>query len=105
MKDRSTGPMMGDPTKPLRVLHSFPHRLGMGRIATTAWYEIDTAAAAGAKVLVFAGDSVRPFDRDNVQVHTTLSRGKWRLPYRLLGTRRMCMLHDALVARRLPELA
>jgi glycosyltransferase involved in cell wall biosynthesis len=77
----------------------------MGRIATTAWYEIDTAAAAGASVLVLAGDSVRPFARDNVTVETTLSRGRLRIPYRILGARRMCMLHDALVARRLPALA
>src|SRR5688500_1409986 len=76
----------------------------MSRIATTAWFEIDSAAAAGAEVLVLAGDSVRPFRRDNVRVHTTLARGRWRLPYRILGARRMCMLHDALVARRLPAL-
>lgn len=89
---------------PLRVLHSFPHRLGKSRICTTAWYEIDSAAAAGAKMIVFAGDSVRPFARP-VTVHTTLSRGRFRIPYRLLGTRRMCKLHDWLVARQLPLLA
>jgi glycosyltransferase involved in cell wall biosynthesis len=88
----------------LRVLHSFPHRLGRPRIATTAWYEIDSAAAAGAELHVLAGDSVRPFPRP-VRVETTLSRGRWRLPYRLLGTYRMCALHDWLVARRLPALA
>lgn len=89
--------------QPLRVLHSFPHRLGKPRIATTAWYEIDSAAAAGAELHVLAGDSVRPFQRP-VRVETTLSRGRWRLPYRLLGTYRMCALHDWLVARRLPAL-
>jgi glycosyltransferase involved in cell wall biosynthesis len=88
---------------PLRVLHSFPHRLGKGRICTTAWYEIDSAAAAGANLLVMAGDSVRPFHR-LVQVKTTLAWGRLRLPYRILGARRMCMLHDWLVARQLPRL-
>ena len=51
-----------------------------------------------------AGDSVRPFVHP-VSVQTTLSRGKLRIPYRLIGARRACALHDWLVARRLPELA
>jgi glycosyltransferase involved in cell wall biosynthesis len=90
--------------KKIRVLHSFPHRLGMSRIATTAWYEIDRAAEAGAEMLVMAGDSVRPFLHP-ASVRTTLSRGKLRIPYRLLGARRACALHDWLIARELPELA
>ena len=89
---------------PLRVLHSFPHRLGKPRIATTAWHEIDGVAQAGAEVLVMAGDSVRPFRRP-MKVETTLSWGRLRLPHRLLGTYRTCALHDWLVARRLPALA
>jgi glycosyltransferase involved in cell wall biosynthesis len=89
---------------PLRVLHSFPHRLGMSRICTSAWHEIESAAAAGADLLVMAGDCVRPFQQ-SVRVKTTLAYGKLRLPYRILGARRMCMLHDWLVARQLPRLA
>ncbi|MBW1929141.1 MAG: glycosyltransferase family 4 protein [Deltaproteobacteria bacterium] len=91
-------------SKIIRVLHSFPHRLGMDRICTTAWYEIDMAAAAGADMLAVAGDSVRPFEH-KVKVKTTLSRGKLRIPYRLLGRLRACELHDRLVARMLPKLA
>lgn len=89
--------------KPIRVLHSFPHRLGKGRICTTAWYEVDRTAAAGADLLVIAGDSVRPFQRP-MRVQTTFSWGKFTFPYRILGTRRMCILHDMLVARKLPSL-
>jgi glycosyltransferase involved in cell wall biosynthesis len=77
--------------------------LGKGRICTTAWYEIDSTAAAGADLYVIAGDSVRPFPRP-VRVETTFSWGKLRLPYQILGTRRMCILHDKLVARKLPQL-
>ncbi|MBM4305297.1 MAG: glycosyltransferase family 4 protein [Deltaproteobacteria bacterium] len=94
---------MDDHQRPLKVLHSFPHRLGKARICTTAWQEIDSAAAAGADMLVMAGDSVRPFLRP-VRLRTTLSRGKLRIPYRLLGTMRACMLHDWLVARQLPKM-
>lgn len=55
-------------------------------------------------MFVVAGDSVKPFSRP-VHIKTTLSRGKLRLPYRLLGPLRACRLHDWLVARKLPELA
>jgi len=89
--------------RPVRVLHSFPHRLGMARICTTAWYEIDTVAAAGADMFVMAGDSVRPFQH-RVRVKTTLSFGRLRIPYRLLGLLKACDLHDRLVARRLPKI-
>jgi len=75
----------------------------MSRICTTAWYEIDSAAAAGAEMLVMAGDSVRPFPRP-VRVKTTLSRGRLRIPYRLLGARWACALHDWLVASKISEL-
>jgi glycosyltransferase involved in cell wall biosynthesis len=95
---------MTDQNTKLRVLHSFPHRLGMSRICTTAWYEIDSVAEAGAEMRVMAGDSVRPFPRP-VHVEKTLSWGRFRLPYRVFGTRRMCILHDWLVSRRLPHLA
>jgi len=90
--------------KPIRVLHSFPHRLGMSRICTTAWHEIDSVAEAGAEMFVLAGDSVRPFARP-VNDQKTLTWGRVRIPYRLLGTRRMCILHDWMVARRLSALA
>lgn len=90
--------------RPLRVLHSFPHRLGMSRICTTAWHEIDSVVEAGAEMLVMAGDSVRTFPHP-VRVETTMSRGRLRIPYRLLGTERACALHDWLVARRLPSFA
>jgi glycosyltransferase involved in cell wall biosynthesis len=89
--------------RPLRVLHSFPHRLGAGRICTTAWYEIDSTVAAGADLTVIAGDSIRPFERP-VRVQTTFSRGRLKIPYRILGSARMCAIHDRLVARRLPGL-
>lgn len=72
----------------------------MGRICTTAWYETQNVADAGARVHVIAGDLVRPF-HGNVQVQTTFSWRRFRLPYRILGTRRMCILHDLIVARKL----
>ena len=87
----------------VRVLHSFPIRLGAGRICTTAWYEVIGAARAGIEVTVVAGSVSRPLPPE-VTVKTTLSRGGVRIPLRLLGGRAFA-LHDRLVARSLPRLA
>jgi glycosyltransferase involved in cell wall biosynthesis len=87
----------------VRVLHSFPHKIGAGRICTTAWYEAAGAADAGATVTVYAGAVERPLPA-GITTHTTLARGNLRLPYRVLGTLRTIALHDRLVARALPGL-
>lgn len=70
----------------LRVLHSFPHRLGMARICTTAWYEIDSVTDAGNLVRVYAGDSTRPFINKNVSIKKTLAIGKFHLPMKFFGS-------------------
>jgi glycosyltransferase involved in cell wall biosynthesis len=88
----------------IRVLYSFPHKLGAGRICDTAWKQVDGLAAAGADVLAFPGVLHRPV-AEGVKVRTTLARGKLRIPYKVLGTLRACILHDAIVARRLKKLA
>lgn len=90
--------------KPVRVLYSFPHKLGAGRICYTAWQQVNGLAAAGANVLVFPGVLYRPSPA-NVVVQPTLARGRWRIPYKLLGTMRACALHDWIVARRLETMA
>jgi len=88
----------------VRVLYSFPHKLGGGRIQTTAWEQVRGLTDAGADVLVHPGVLQVPLP-GNLVVEPTLSRGKLRLPYRLLGTARTCALHDRIVARRLRKLA
>jgi glycosyltransferase involved in cell wall biosynthesis len=91
------------PDKPVRVLYSFPHKLGAGRICYTAWQQVNGLADAGAEVLVFPGSICRPV-RETVTVSPTLARGKLRIPYRLLGRTRAWTLHDAIVSRRLQKL-
>ena len=39
----------------VRVLYSFPLRLGADRICGIAWQQVNGLAAAGAEVLVFPG--------------------------------------------------
>jgi glycosyltransferase involved in cell wall biosynthesis len=88
----------------MRVLYSFPHKLGADRICYTAWQQVKGLAAAGADVLLFPGVLSRPVP-DSVEVHPTLARGKLRLPYKVIGKLRALALHDRIVARRLEKLA
>ncbi len=78
---------------PVRVLYSFPHKLGAGRICTTAWHQVEGASRAGAQVTVLTGSQVRPVN-DKVTVKTTLSVGKLRVPYKLIGRDLACHWHD-----------
>jgi glycosyltransferase involved in cell wall biosynthesis len=88
----------------IRVVYSFPHKLGADRICYTAWQQVNGLAAAGADLLVFPGALHRPVP-EGVAVRPTLARGKLRVPYKLLGTMRACALHDYIVARRIERMA
>ena len=87
----------------IRVLYSFPHKLGADRICYTAWQQVNGLAAAGADLLVYPGAVHRPVPA-GVKVHPTLARGKLRIPYRLLGSMRAFALHDWIVSRRIEKL-
>jgi glycosyltransferase involved in cell wall biosynthesis len=89
---------------PIRVLQSFPHKIGAARICTTAWYQAVGAAEAGADLLVMPGAVDRPLPA-GIRVRPTLARGRLRIPYKALGRMRALQLHDRLVARALPRLA
>jgi glycosyltransferase involved in cell wall biosynthesis len=87
----------------VRVLYSFPHKLGADRICHTAWQQVNGVADAGAEVVAFPGVLHQPL-HPSVRVHPTLARGRARLPYQLLGSVRTLALHDYIVARRLEKL-
>ncbi len=88
----------------MRVLYSFPHKLGAGRICYTAWQQVRGLLSAGVDVLLYPGALARPVP-DSVEVHPTLARGRLCLPYKLVGKLRALALHDRIVARRLEKLA
>ena len=88
----------------IRVLYSFPHKLGADRICYTAWQQVNGLAAAGADLLVFPGALSRPVPA-GVRVHPTLARGKLRIPYKILGSNRAFVFHDYIVSRRIEKLA
>jgi glycosyltransferase involved in cell wall biosynthesis len=88
----------------VRVLYSFPHRIGTGRICYTAWEQARGLAEAQADLFVLPASVHRPLP-EGVSVAPTLARGRFRLPFRVVGQMRALALHDRLVARRLPKLA
>ena len=95
---------VGIEPRPLRVLYSFPHRIGAGRIALTAWHQAAGASAAGARVRVDAASITVPLPV-TVAGHTTLTPLGFRVPFRVVGDMRMFALHDRIVARRLRSLS
>lgn len=89
---------LSEPLRRLRVLYSFPHRIGAQRICTTAWHQAVGAANAGALLTVIAGSVSRAMP-DGMRVRSTLALGNFRIPYRILGRGRACAFHDWQVAR------
>lgn len=88
----------------VRVLYSFPHKIGATGVAYAAWQHVKALHEAGARVTVFPGVLHKPLP-DGVRVFPTLSRGKLRVPYKLFGRMGSCRLHDWIVARRLRRMA
>ncbi|MHB8539104.1 MAG: glycosyltransferase family 4 protein [Candidatus Dormibacteria bacterium] len=88
----------------IRVLYSFPHKIGADRICYTAWQQVNGLAAAGADMLVFPGAVSKPLP-PTVKVRPTLARGKLRIPFKVLGSMRAFALHDYIVSRRIEKLA
>ncbi len=96
-------PVRSDNTR-VRVLYSFPLRLGADRICYTAWQQVNGLAGAGADLLVCPASLGRPVP-NGVRVSPTLALGKLRVPYRIVGNMRAAALHDRIVARRIEKLA
>ena len=94
---------MSDRNERVRVLFSFPLRLGADRICGIAWQQVNGLAAAGADVLVFPASISKPAS-PRVRVRTTLAKGKLRIPYKIVGTMRAVAWHDHIVARRIEKL-
>ena len=88
----------------VRVLYSFPHKIGHARICYTAWQQVAGVAAAGAQAIACPGAVYRPLPA-GVTVKPTLGRSNLRIPYRVLGFMRAYALHDHIVARRLARWA
>jgi len=77
----------------MRVLYSFPTRLGTTGIGTTAWHQVAGLAEQGLDVTVVCGSLERPLPA-SVRVIETLRPGGVKVPYRALGFDRAVRLHD-----------
>ena len=87
----------------MRIVYSFPLRLGASRICYTAWQQVNGLAAAGADLIVYPASVGREVPPD-VRVTPTLAFGKLRLPYKVVGTMRAVALHDRIVANRIKKM-
>src|SRR3954464_11574375 len=87
----------------MRVLYSFPTRLGTTGIGTTAWHQIEGLARAGVDVTAVTASCERRLP-DGVELIETLRPAGVRVPFRALGLERTVALHDrraaALLRRR-----
>jgi glycosyltransferase involved in cell wall biosynthesis len=95
---------MHQTVQPVRVLYSFPHKIGADRICYTAWQQVRGLAAAGADIIVYPGVLHRPLPY-GVRVVPTLAWGHLRISYKLVGRMRACAWHDFIVSKRLRKLA
>src|SRR5882724_5475366 len=90
-------------SKPIRVLYSFPNRLGAQRICYAAWQQVNGLVKAGAEVRAMPASLERSVP-ESVKVSPTLTWGKFKIPFRLMGRSRAWTLHDKIVASRLKRL-
>ena len=88
------------PARPLSVLYSFPQRLGLPGVGTTAWHQVAGVVERGLRVTLFCGSCERPVPGVH-RVVQTMKLGPIPLSYRLLGHDRAMAWHDWLVARAL----
>lgn len=95
---------MENKSKHVRVLYSFPHKLGSERVCYTAWQQVRGLSEAGADVTVFPGVLSKPLP-GNVRIRQTLAIGKARISYNLVGHLRAAILHDYIVSKRIRAFA
>lgn len=88
----------------MRVLYSFPTRLGTSGIGTTAWHQVAGLAEYGVAVTVVCATLERPLPA-GVRVIETLRPAGVKVPLRALGLERALRLHDLRAARVLRSLA
>ena len=95
---------MSDKYRRIRVLYSFPHKIGADQICSTAWHQVNGLANAGVDLQVYPGVLYKPLP-PGVKIHPTLACGKLRIPYRFLGRIGACRLHDYIVSRSVAKYA
>lgn len=82
----------------MRVLLSFPTRIGTPGIGMIGWHQATALARAGVEVHLACGSVELPLPGVRVARETMRLRAGPRIPYRALGRERAAALHDRRVA-------
>jgi glycosyltransferase involved in cell wall biosynthesis len=82
----------------VRVLYSFPLRVGVPGVGTTAWHQVQGLTQLGAEVTLCCGSLEKPLPGLHRLVET-MRFGTLPLPYRLIGDDRAFRFHDWKVSR------
>jgi len=100
---RNIGPLVHKGSGQLRILYSFPLRIGTVGIGMTGWHQVGGLIAQGVRVHLYAGSCEKDLNGLRTLRQTMVVCGV-KLPYRLIGHRRVLMLHDKIVAISLRQL-
>jgi glycosyltransferase involved in cell wall biosynthesis len=80
------------------VIYSFPLRLGVSGIGTTAWHQVAGLTELGVEVTLYCGSLEKPL-RNVQRVVETMRIAHLPLPYRVFGDNRSFRFHDWRVSR------
>jgi glycosyltransferase involved in cell wall biosynthesis len=83
----------------MRILYSYPQRIGVSGVGMIAWHQVAGFIAQGVDVHLCCGSCERPIP-GLVAMQETMRLGGIRVPYRLLGDNNAFAWHDRMVARR-----
>ncbi len=88
----------------MRVLYSFPLRLGTSGIGMTAWYQIWGLLREGVHVELYCGSLEKSIPQLN-ELRQTLVPFGIKIPIRLLGWKGAMHLHDRIVSKALRRIS
>jgi glycosyltransferase involved in cell wall biosynthesis len=88
----------------MKVLYSFPFRIGSGQICNTAWQQVKNLHALGVDLTAAVGSVARELP-PGVSIRSSFRYGPFRFPTRWLGRQNVTRYHDRQVARFLASTA
>ena len=86
----------------MKILYSFPLRLGRPGIGMTAWHQVNGLIKQGVKVSLYCCSLEKALEGLSY-VKETLKPFRFKLPVRVLGIDRTLCLHDRFVAESLKK--
>ena len=84
--------------KKIKLLYSFPLKIGAGQICNTAWQQVEELSKLAIDIHLFTGSQSRQFTK-SIEIVKTLHIGSLRIPNKLTGIFLACRIHDYLASR------